>query len=148
MLAKQSGCWFLITYQSYSEPPEKELEKQPRSQVFCPTRQRGCSRSHSHPLGNCVFLGPPPLGIFVALLWRGRGMDIFWNYNEQASGSLFLHALYVQSLFTVKTTSNCNRYSFFLSLFLRFEAIDRRDEVIVSACLNCLLLQGSPQEIG
>ena len=50
-------------------------------------------------------------------------MDIFWNYTllklvymhgtNKPLGHCIYMQLYIQSLFTVKTTSNCNRYSFF-----------------------------------
>lgn len=74
-------------------------------------------------------------------------ISIHVNGTNKPLGHCIYMQLYIQSLFTVKTTSNCNRYSFF-SLSLRFEAINRRDESIVPACLNCMLLQGSTQEIG
>lgn len=42
--AQQRSCYFLITYQSYSDPLEKNLGKQPPD-----------------PFGNCFLLDPPPL---------------------------------------------------------------------------------------
>ena len=52
---------FPITHQSYPESTEKT------------------SKSHPHPLGNCLLLDPPPLRTFVA--FREEGMDIFLNYT-------------------------------------------------------------------
>ena len=42
----------IVTHQSYSDPLEKNLFKQP-----------------PHLLGNCLLLDPPPLGISVGLPW-------------------------------------------------------------------------------
>ena len=63
MLAQQRSWYLSVTHQSYSDPLEKNLCKQPPS--------------HSE---IASFWTPLPLGISVALR-GGGGMDIFWNYT-------------------------------------------------------------------